>query len=153
MEHNGTAPIPSDAEAERGLMQDLLDREFPGGAMAALVRRDGGRIEPGRTCATGRLICERSELDGAGTWWFSIVIDPRRSRKEQPDALRLWVSAPHRCDDSTNLWEARVRTGDDAISVLRLNASPPAQWRPTQEMRCAVTEAYADFLEAPIGAR
>lgn len=152
METPDLAASPTRAKTERGGIQKLLDREFPDGALAALVIRDRGRIESGESRVTGRLVCERSESDESGTWWHCIVIDPSTCVADDPDVVRLWAGTPHRCHDSRHLWEAEVRTSERTTAVLRLNGNPPEQWRPTEEMRRAVTERYADLLKAPVGA-
>ena len=139
------------ADLERRRLQETLDREFPAGAMCAVVVTEHGRIEPGPTCATGRLVCEDAERKNDGKWWFSIAIDPRLSAEEDSDVLRLWTERPHP-HEGTHLWEAAVLTGGNTKSVLRLNGDPPAQWRPTEEMRLAITAVYADLLKAPVGA-
>jgi hypothetical protein len=140
----------SGADPDRRRLQEILDREFPEGALCAVMTRVGGRIEEDESCATGRLVCEGAERNPDGVW-YRITIDPRRSVDEESEVIQLWTGEPHRCHDSKHLWEADVRTPEDTTSILRLNASPPEPWRPSIEMRSAVTERYAGYLKTPVG--
>lgn len=150
MNENTTQATLRASAPDRCHLQALLDREFPEGALCAVMTREGGRIEETESCATGRLVCERSEHGEDGVW-YRITIDPRRSVGEEPEVIQLWIGEPQRCQGSKHLWEANIKTLGDTTAILRLNASPPEPWRPSMEMRRAVTERYAGQLTTPVG--
>lgn len=130
-------------ELSRREFQEFLDENFPIGAMCAVITLGGGHMDAATQIATGRLLCSNIEQDDSGRSWYQLTIDSTGSISDEPQVQRLWVTAlrPHR--SSVGLWESDVRTDDATKCVLRLNSAPPKPWRPTREMRDAVTEAYA----------
>ena len=123
--------------------QEFLDEKFPIGAMCAVITLGGGHLDATTQIATGRLLCSGVEQDDSGRSWYQLTIDSSGSISDEPEVQRLWVSAlrPHRSGGA--LWETEVRTDDGHKCTLRLNSSPPEQWRPTLQMREAVTQIYA----------
>ena len=130
-------------------LQAVLDRVFPHGALCAVIPTDLGRIDEAKSCVTGRLVCDRSERSKDRVW-YRMTIDPRRTVDENTDVIQLWTGEPQRRPEGKDLWEADVRTEDGATSILRLNASPPEQWRPSAAMRQAVTERYAEDVATSV---
>ena len=144
---DGNDQEASRCASSRGEFQAFLDTEFPIGAMCALISRRSGRLEAMTQQVTGRLLCRSIEPAEDGQTWYELVIDPRDGTGVAPEPLILWVKAPERHGRAGDLWESEVRTDDADDWVLRLNADPPQQWRPTSKMRAAVTAAYPEHSE------
>jgi hypothetical protein len=136
--HQATA-----VERSRREFQEFLDETFPIGAMCAVITLGGGHMDATTQIATGRLLCSDVEHDGSGRSWYQLTIDSSGSINEGTRVQRLWVTTPRQHGGSGALWESDVRTDEATKCILRLNADPPEQWRPTSEMREAVTQAYA----------
>lgn len=122
--------------------QEFLDETFPIGATCAVITLGVGHLDATIQIATGRLLCSGVEQDDSGRWWYQMTIDSRGSIGDEPEVQKLWVTAPRQHGGSGVLWESEVRTDEATRCALRLNADPPEQWRPTMEMREAVTQAY-----------
>ena len=137
-------------ETELTAFQGFLDDQFPIGAMCAVISTKDGRLDATSPVATGRLLCSAVNRDESGQWWHELVIDPRGSVDGEVEPLSLWVSAPRRHEGIGRLWECEVRMNGTASCSLRLNADPPEPWRPTLQMREAVTKAYAEHWPAPV---
>lgn len=150
MDENESMAVLPRATREHA-MQELLDREFPRGALCVVMHMANGRIAATQSCPTGRLVCDRCEQDDTGVW-YHVIIDPRENIDDDSDTIRLWVDTPHRHHASQSLWEANVRAPTGNTAVLRLNAEPPEQWRPTPTMRRAVSARYAGLLAGQDGA-
>jgi len=131
--------------SRRAEFQEFLDDQFPLGAMCAVITLARGHIEATTQIATGRLLCGSVEEDDGGRLWFEVVIDSRGSASGNHEVVTLWVRAPRQLGSGGDLWEADVKGDAGANCLLRLNADPPDSWRPTPEMRTAVTEFYAGY--------
>ena len=147
----GRSGIPLERFDEE--FQEFLDEKFPIGAMCAVITLGGGHLDATTQIATGRLLCSGVEQDDSGRSWYQLTIDSSGSISDEPEVQRLWVTAPRQHGDSGVLWESDVRTDEATECILRLNADPPEQWRPTSEMREAVTQAYAAHWPATARSR
>lgn len=127
---------------QREAFQTLLDDLFPLGAMCVTLGAGERLAESGDPLATGRLICTGATHEGS-QWWYQLIIDPRRTLGEDTEALSVWVTKLKQLQDAPGLWEADVKCEPGRRQVLRLNGSPPERWRPTNQMRRAVSQAYA----------
>jgi len=133
--------------------QEFLDERFPIGAMCAVITLGGGHLNSTTQIATGRLLCSGVEQDDGGQSWYQLTIDSSGSISDEPRVQRLWVTALRPQGSSDELWESEVRTDEATRCILRLNSAPPEPWRPTSEMRDAVTQAYAAHWPATPGSR
>ena len=140
-------------ECSRREFQEFLDEKFPTGAMCAVITLGSGHLDATTPIATGRLLCSGVDQDDSGRSWYQLTIDSRGSIGDEPEVQKLWVTAPRQHGGSGGLWESEVRTDEAARCILRLNADPPQRWRPTLEMREAVTEIYAAHWPSTAGSR
>ena len=133
---------------ERCSYQIELDERFPVGGICAVLRRKGHRLDPaGLIISTGRLLCSDARReDGNGTWQHQVLIDSRLSDNPIADPVHVWIGpfTPH--PEAKGLWEADIFGDPGESKVLRVNAEPPSDIRPTRRMRRAVTRAHEDHL-------
>ena len=141
-----------DGVTRRDEFQEFLDKQFPIGAMCAVIVADS-LLESASPIATGRLLCSGVEVGETGRAWYELVIDGRGDLDGESEVITLWASAPRQHRSNSNLWESDLRSRESSHSILRLNADPPERWRPTPTMRKAVTDAYANRWTATAGIR
>jgi hypothetical protein len=139
--------MPQDS-AERVKFQTLLDELFPIGATCAVIRLGPGHLDGVSPTTTGRLVCVDSEEDERKRWWYQVVIDPQGGVDLDADVVTLWIGRPQPLESVESLWQAEIRTDEISAQILRLNAEPPSQSRPTPSMRAAVTDAYSHLLSS-----
>lgn len=131
---------------ERNSFQAFLDETFPIGATCAVLSLDIGHLGEASPTTTGRLVCTETEEDRRGTVKYRIVIDPRDGHDSAPTTVAMWIDHPRPHEGSDHLWQATVQSDEPSDRVLRLNAEPRGEWRPTPAMRSAVTAAYPELL-------
>lgn len=140
---SGTATLPPGTRRRCAAYQEMLDDLFPIGGLCVTFTEDGDRLRPtGVDVATGRLVCTNAKKDGRGRWWYEVLLDPRRTVDEDSNSLVLWVSTLTQHPSIPDLWEGKVHPADERYDRLRVLAEPEAPWRPTQEMRLAVTAVH-----------
>lgn len=131
--------------------QQLLDRSFPIGGLAATFVEEQNRLRPtGVEVVTGRVICSAVKRTRPGTWWHRVTIDPRHAVDEEATPLVVWIGDLQQHGGLPDLWEAPIDSSGSP-EWLRINANPDRPWRPTKAMRQAVTDAHLGELPAPAG--
>ena len=141
-------PASSRFEALRRDFQDFLDRTFPIGVTCAVIQEDHG-LDTASSGSTGRLVCAAVGVT-EGQRWHEIVIDPVGRGNAEDESIRLRIGNLIRHDMNEDLWEAEV-FDETPGCTLRINASPPAAFRPTAAMRDAIAERYGDLLPTNAG--
>jgi hypothetical protein len=149
VDRKSTHPDLMNDAAERGSFQLFLDEYFPIGATCAVIGLGTGHLDGVSATTTGRLVCADSEEDQQKRRWYKIVIDPQGSDDVSAKVVQLWIRRPQPLAGIEGLWQAEVRSEETAERILRLNAEPPSESRPTPAMRAAVTDAYSKLLSSP----
>ncbi|MFC2177378.1 hypothetical protein ACFLRH_03060 [Actinomycetota bacterium] len=134
---------PGAHEEERQTFQRFLDNTFPVGALCAVIRSGDLAGDTTQIVSTGRVLCTGARRSGQD-WEHELLIDPKGSGDALAESLQLWVRGLRQAPESPKLWECVIdRTASDEV-LFRLNADPPSSWRPSSQMREAVSLAHPE---------